>query len=112
MIQEVANVQTATVHHGAARTRWVAPSEKRLVSDHGRGILEVIPKRITTIYNQPRHTTSDLGQLLLSTAHSEAADPRDRVFALLGLLADAAAHQLTADYTLTVPTVFTKSPRL
>jgi len=107
IIQEVANAKMATIHYGANSIRWAALSEERLLSIFGRTIVHSIPRWITTIYNQPQHTVSDLAHLLLNTASSEAADPRDHVFALFGLLENAAGHGLVADYALAVPMVYT-----
>ena len=107
VIQEVANAKTAVIHYGAKSVRWAGLAEKRLGSLFGPGMLNAIPTWITTIYNQPRYAAADLPRLLRMTAESEAADPRDRVFALFGLLADAASHGLVADYNLALPEVLT-----
>lgn len=107
IIQEVANAKAAVIHYGERSVRWAGLAEKRLRSLFGREIVQTIPTWITTIYNKPRHAAADLPRLLLITAESEAADPRDRIFALFGLLADAAGHGLVADYNLALPEVLT-----
>ncbi|KAG7286253.1 hypothetical protein NEMBOFW57_008560 [Staphylotrichum longicolle] len=103
IIQEVANAMTANIHYGASSIRWAILSENRLLPILGDDVVQSIPRWVTTIYNQPKYSVADLPHLLLNTAHSEAADTRDHVFALFGLLRDAADHVLTADYALANP---------
>ncbi|KAK3906378.1 heterokaryon incompatibility protein-domain-containing protein, partial [Staphylotrichum tortipilum] len=107
IIQEVANAKTAVIHYGAKSARWAGLAKTRLRSLLGPRVVQSIPTWITAIYNQPRHNAVDLPRLLHITASSEAADPRDRIFALFGLLTDAASHGLVADYNLALPEVLT-----
>ena len=107
IIQEVANARTTVLHYGPKSARWTDLGERRLETIFGPDILSSIPKWVTTIYNQPLHTASDLPGLLFNTIHSEAGDTRDRVFALFGLLQNASSEGLVADYTLAVPEVLT-----
>ncbi|KAG6361118.1 hypothetical protein INS49_009342 [Diaporthe citri] len=51
--------------------------------------------------------SAELLDLLRLGRHCQSTDPRDRVFALLGLVVDAAAEGLVADYRRSTPEIFT-----
>lgn len=70
-------------------------SEERLVSP-----LLLLGKR------RLRYST-ELPDLLRLGRHCQSTDPRDRVFALLGLVVDAEAESLVADYGRSTPEIFT-----
>jgi hypothetical protein len=107
VIQEVANAKTATLHYGSKSIKWTSLYQRRLSSLFSRKAWSSIPQWVTTIYSQPQYTASDLPRLLLDTADCQAADLRDRIFALFGLLQNASNDGLVPDYSLAVPEVLT-----
>lgn len=57
---------------------------------------------VLSLHERSSHSVhKDLGNILHSTRHFGATDPRDRFFALLNLFEDAKAEGLVADYGLT-----------
>lgn len=64
------------------------------------------PAGATSLY-PPR-----LSQLLLSFRHQQATDPRDKVFAFLGMATPEYRDQLRSDYSLSKRTVYTRTQRL
>lgn len=92
VLQEIANSQSAVVHYGDKVVGW---ADFDAVRDHMEA-----PKWIGKVYKGKGWTASDLPELLHQTASCEASDDRDRVFALFGLIKDAAAYGLVADYSL------------
>lgn len=56
-------------------------------------------------------TTDQLFSMLISTNSCNAGDPRDKVFALSGIIMDAAHHGLIADYTKSPEQVFLETAR-
>ncbi|KAK5659340.1 hypothetical protein OQA88_1433 [Cercophora sp. LCS_1] len=98
VLQEIANSQSAVVHYGGEAVGWADFDQLR--------DFDVAPKWIGTIYKRKRYTALDLPELLHQTTSCKASDPRDQVFALFGLIQDASAYGLVADYSLTPFEVF------
>ena len=102
VIQEIANAKSATIHYGGDAVGWSVLEEERLKS---LGIYDNVPKWISSIYLGQDYTIYNLSDLLFSTTSSEASDPRDKVFALLGLINDTTEFGLIADYSLSLEEV-------
>jgi hypothetical protein len=102
VIQEIANAKSATIHFGGDAAGWSVLEEERLKT---LAIHDIVPKWISSIYLGQDYTISNLSDLLFSTTSSKASDPRDKVFALLGLINDATEFGLIADYSLTLEEV-------
>ncbi|KAN0101491.1 HET domain containing protein [Hyaloscypha variabilis] len=102
VIQEVANAKLATINSGGKTMGWSILEEQRLKT---LDILDNTPKWISNIYPRREYTAHDLPALLFSTNSSRASDPRDKVFALLGLIQDADRFGLIPDYSLTLEEV-------
>lgn len=103
VIQEISNAREATINIGKSKVGWSLFNEERM---RAAGILEEIPRWTWTVYNRQGYLSRDVGELLLATHSSKASDPRDRVFALFGLIRDARETGLMADYALTVQEVY------
>jgi hypothetical protein len=103
IIQEVANARAAIVVCGAksvsARTFALVPSLMGIEPNpHCQSILDIMPgrSREKSWWSQKR----DLQTLLVKFAKSDASDPRDKIYALLGLSYDACdTDHLRADYS-------------
>jgi len=102
VIQEIANAKSATIHFGGDAVGWSVLEEERLKT---LAIHDIVPKWISSIYLGQAYTISNLSDLIFSTTSSEASDPRDKVFALLGLINNATEYNLIADYSLTLEEV-------
>jgi hypothetical protein len=102
VIQEVANAKLATINYGDKTMGWSILEEQRLKT---LDIYDKTPTWISSIYPRQEYTTHDLSNLLFSTNSSRASDPRDKVFALLGLIQDADQFGLIPDYSLTLEEV-------
>ena len=102
VIQEIANAKCATIHYGKSVIGWSILELERLKKI---GIDGIAPKWITDVYERREYSTCDLPYLMFSTFSSEATDPRDKLFALFGLLKDADKFNLAADYSLTLAEV-------
>ncbi|KAL0936145.1 uncharacterized protein CTRU02_208360 [Colletotrichum truncatum] len=57
---------------------------------------------------QRNGTTLDLGNLLITTTIFDATDPRDKVYALYGLINEVHQKKIIVDYTLTVSELYTR----
>ncbi|KAK4678298.1 hypothetical protein QC764_306350 [Podospora pseudoanserina] len=99
IIQEIASAKTALVANGESWRVWPVYDEK---SDASL-FLPWIKEFETRKYKTSKH----LFQLITDCWTSQAYDPRDKVFSLLGVITGAAADGLVADYTLTVEQVYT-----
>ncbi|KAJ9633664.1 hypothetical protein H2199_009292 [Coniosporium tulheliwenetii] len=103
VLQEVANARVAVVVCGkksvSARIFALVPSILKVQPDrHCQAVLDIMPglSRKESWWSQKR----DLRTLLVKFSESEATDPRDMVYALLGISSDACASEvLQADYT-------------
>lgn len=93
ILQEVASARSAVVHCGAkyvkARTFAQMPALMGLerVDTHAQAVLDIMPGPL-------RHrswwtSNRDLATLLKKFRSSQAGDPRDRIYALLGISSDA-----------------------
>ncbi|TWU78820.1 hypothetical protein ED733_007355 [Metarhizium rileyi] len=109
IIQEVANAKSAQVQCGnqavSTNVFGLAPELLSIpVEPHCKAVLDVMPGplRRSSWWNESR----DLYSLLKHFRSSEALDPRDLVFALLGISSDMqpTAH-IMADYTKTIEDV-------
>jgi hypothetical protein len=99
IIQEIYSAQSAMMHCGNQTLGWSVLDQERLST---LGVVNEVPQWISTMYRCQEYTTRDLKDILLYTHSSKASDPRDMVFALLGVVNDADEHGLVADYDLTV----------
>ncbi|CAO2653033.1 Nn.00g024440.m01.CDS01 [Neocucurbitaria sp. VM-36] len=105
ILQEVANARRAIVCSGeksvSARIFALAPSLMHAYPEpHCQAVLDIMPgpSRNDSWWNYKR----DLYTLLLKFNESKASDPRDMIYALLGLCLDTDdATYLPADYTKT-----------
>ncbi|KAK3378785.1 heterokaryon incompatibility protein-domain-containing protein [Lasiosphaeria ovina] len=105
VIQEIANARSATIHCGDKKLGWSLLSEKRVAMLASSGV--PVPNWIGAIYHGGRnYTVRNLADLLVKTSDVSASDARDHLFALFGLIIDAAEHGLVVDYTLTVQGVY------
>ena len=101
ILQEVANARAAIVvcgtHSVSARIFAVMPFLLGIKLDpHCQAVLDILPgaSRRESWFHQKR----DLRTLLVRFNNSEATDPRDKIFALLGISSDACdARFLQAD---------------
>jgi ankyrin repeat protein len=103
ILQEIANAKKASVWCGAksvrARTFALSPSLIGVKPErHCQAVLDIMPGRLReeTWWCESR----GLYNLLLKFSESEASDPRDKVYALLGISSDAYdTNGLRPDYT-------------
>lgn len=103
ILQEVANARKAIVQCGKKSVRAglfaLAPHLMRLEADpHCKSVLDIMPGplRPTSWWAQ----SSELYTLLRRFGNAEASDPRDLIYALLGMASDLDRHTtLNADYT-------------
>ena len=109
IVQEVANARAAIVVCGAksvsASTFALIPSLMGIKPDlHCQSILDIMPgrSREESWWSQKR----DLQTLLVKFGKSDASDPRDNIYALLGLSSDACdSDLLRAEYSKPVQVV-------
>jgi ankyrin repeat protein len=103
ILQEISNAKKASIWCGTksvrARTFALAPSLIGVKPErHCQAVLDIMPGRLRgeTWWSESR----DLYNLLLKFSESEASDPRDKVYALLGISSDASdINSLRPDYT-------------
>ncbi|KAI1593347.1 Arp Ankyrin repeat [Pyrenophora tritici-repentis] len=103
ILQEIANAKKARIWCGTkfvrARTFALAPSLIGVKPErHCQAVLDIMPGRLReeTWWSESR----DLYNLLLKFSESKASDPRDKVYALLGISSDACdTDSLCPDYT-------------
>jgi ankyrin repeat protein len=109
ILQEVANARTATIMCGpysvSARIFALAPQLLQLKPEsHCQAVLDIFPgpSRERSWWNQNR----DLKTLLCKFGDSKASDPRDNVYALLGLSLDAyKSSHLVVNYKINLDEV-------
>ncbi|RFN55300.1 hypothetical protein FIE12Z_553 [Fusarium flagelliforme] len=101
VLQEVANARTAVMecNLGKIPARLFVMLPQIIgspVSEQCQAVLEILPSpsKATSWWVQDRN----LGTLLYKFKGSEASDPRDRVYALLGMASDIDASGIEADY--------------
>jgi len=94
IIQEIAVAKTVLVTDGSAWHVWP-------IHDGVANTQTILPW--IKHFNDRRYKTSDdLIHLIVDSWSSQASDPRDKVFSLLGVISGAAADGLTADYSLSI----------
>ncbi|KAI1428623.1 heterokaryon incompatibility protein-domain-containing protein [Xylaria sp. FL1777] len=105
ILQEVANARKALVHSGTtsvhAQIFAMAPTLLEVDLDsHAAAVFALMPTYSGRTPRKPRG--GNLGSMLLDFSRSEASDPRDKIFALLGLCEDQqAGKRIIPDYTQT-----------
>ncbi|KAI1116381.1 hypothetical protein F5Y14DRAFT_407931, partial [Nemania sp. NC0429] len=103
ILQEVANARRALLCCGTASidARIFALSPILLevdLDEHLRAVFDLMPTYSQS--GQRKLQDADFGSILTSFRGSEASDPRDKIFALVGLCADGLARELVRpDYT-------------
>ncbi|CAN9202248.1 unnamed protein product [Alternaria alternata] len=103
ILQEIANAKKASILCGTksirAHTFALAPLLMGIKPDrHCQAVLDIMPGRLreNTWWTENR----DLYNLLLKFSESQASDPRDKVYALLGISSDLqGTDSLLPDYT-------------
>lgn len=100
IIQEIAAARKAWVTDGSSWQPWP------IVDAHAEGqasrtFLPWTKDFEKRKYRLPGH----LVKLVMDSWSSQASDPRDKIFALLGVITGAAADGLIADYSLSVEQV-------
>ncbi|KAF4929090.1 Heterokaryon incompatibility protein 6, OR allele [Colletotrichum viniferum] len=115
VIQEVASARCAWVLYGSRGARWedfIRPPDVDAVdfqskSAHGAYELLVNSHPWLQIAIQPKlRGVEELYELMIRTASCKATDPRDKVFALLGLLTGTQVPGLIPDYSLSRDQIF------
>lgn len=99
--QEIILAQSAEVWYGHLRTEWGDFEEgcRTLINNLGVQVLLRMPwDEIKHCRELVRNTTPTMTNLLIATYQRRATDPRDKIFALIGLLPDASYR---ANYTET-----------
>ncbi|GAW17943.1 hypothetical protein ANO14919_074120 [Xylariales sp. No.14919] len=109
VLQEVALARTATVMCGDREILWTQLHEVKLevsTSEKTRRLMEtpVLRMRETKLYTTPDR----LLDLLDISRGCAAKDPRDKVYALLGLIINHHSQRLTVDYSLCVKDLYIK----
>ncbi|KZL81841.1 hypothetical protein CI238_01793 [Colletotrichum incanum] len=113
VIQEVASAQEKHILFGSRGSRWqdlLQPQDGATVGDLRTAGLYAAKRSRERLYQmhpwahqvfKRRHRDlEELLELLYATVRSEASDPRDKIFALLGLFPEAHNAGLVADYSL------------
>ncbi|KAI0190409.1 heterokaryon incompatibility protein-domain-containing protein [Xylaria flabelliformis] len=107
IIQEIVSAPQVKINCGTGSVDWrllVASTPMSIPLYWMQGFRDsVATGRPTNAYHGPR----GLLQLLRDTADSECSDPRDKIFALLGLVRGLDLEGITADYDLTYVQVYT-----
>ncbi|KAF2965356.1 hypothetical protein GQX73_g8237 [Xylaria multiplex] len=104
ILQEVAYARRVLIYCGttAVRAQIFAMAPIILdveLSDHVAAVFELMPTFFGRALRKPRD--GDILSVLLDFRRSQASDPRDKIFALLGLCEDQdIAKQIVPDYTL------------
>lgn len=112
VVQETVNAQHAVVVCGDRTISWAVmvqfwamlySSNTLPVAKDRPGVLALWPSTVLRVENG--HLMGLLQRLRNSLCH----DPRDKVFALYGIMADAKTHGLEADYTLSQRQVYIRT---
>ncbi|KAK3695805.1 heterokaryon incompatibility protein-domain-containing protein [Podospora appendiculata] len=109
VVQEIANAVSATAYCGERSVKWSMLFSAPIFRDPRLSGLEHRPLPwLTEVYTRPRAqaSTMELLDFLIATWRCKASDPRDKVFALLGLVKDASRYGLVADYGLSTAEVY------
>jgi hypothetical protein len=108
VLQEVFVAQNAVVFCGSYAVSWNSIQILRGFDRQGSISLGRWPY-VTSIKDRATLVAqAHLFQLLTEARHCQATDPRDKLFALLCMIPDAARHRLQADYNLTLGHVLQK----
>lgn len=111
IIQEIALSPNPVILCGQKEFPWsVLPKDTAKLSLFGRLDQELEDRVVSPLLSLGKRRLrdcSELSGLLRLSRHCQATDHRDRVFALLGLVVDAEAEKLVADYRRSVPEIFT-----
>lgn len=104
VVQEVLLARSVHIHCGP----WSVELSAAVVAQLAR-VLDELPPWLAFACRGAavERTVRDLVGLLLATSACQVTDLRDKVFGLLGLVRDAKAESLAADYNLTVREVYT-----
>ncbi|KAF1958952.1 HET-domain-containing protein [Byssothecium circinans] len=104
VLQEVAFARLATLIAGDKATHWTSVAIKKLL-ELGSNLEYVLP---SALYWEPA-TQPDLSLLdvLHRSRNCSASDPRDKVFAVLGLMSKKIQDEIQVDYSLSHEDIFT-----
>ncbi|EGO56918.1 hypothetical protein NEUTE1DRAFT_84487 [Neurospora tetrasperma FGSC 2508] len=102
IIQEIAAARKAWVTDGSSWQPWPI-IDAQAEGYASRTFLPWIKDFETRKYRLPGY----LVRLVMDSWSSQASDPRDKIFALLGVVTGAAADGLVGDYSLSVEQVYT-----
>ncbi|KAI1416461.1 HET-domain-containing protein [Hypoxylon sp. FL1857] len=104
VIQEIAMANGLTIYCGDKGISWTALSAMRIPYRYIKRVpwLSQYIQGGTSVMRQPK----GLLQLLDATSNCAASDPRDNVFAVLGLLRDGIFEGLVPDYCLSTEQVY------
>ncbi|CAI0652465.1 unnamed protein product [Colletotrichum noveboracense] len=115
VIQEVASARCAWVLYGSRGARWedfIRPPDVDVIdfqTEPAHGAYELLANTHPwlQIAIQPKlRGVEELHELMIRTASCKATDPRDKVFALLGLLTGTQVPGLIPDYSLSRDQIF------
>lgn len=108
VLQEVYFSKGTEVFCGMRRFEWLDVVSWFITNQHLEGV-EGVPCPVLVSmdrYQGPYKAASNLLHLLYRTQGCQSTDPRDKVFALLGMLSDSLDVGLVADYNKTTRTVY------
>ncbi|KAI0540443.1 heterokaryon incompatibility protein-domain-containing protein [Xylaria digitata] len=103
ILQEVANARRVLIYCGTAAVRAQIFAMAPIIletdlSDHVAAVFELMPTFFGGALRKPRD--GDILSILLDFRRSQASDPRDKIFALLGLCEDQRiVKRIVPDYT-------------
>ncbi|KAK1495374.1 hypothetical protein CTAM01_08503 [Colletotrichum tamarilloi] len=106
VIQEIAAAQDCWVLYGTKGDRWLDFRSSTKNAGDGSNQLHQQQDWFHLLSRGRPMDLQELPKLLQATLQCQATDPRDKVYALLGLFPGANEAQLTADYALSLDQVF------
>ncbi|KAM5349536.1 hypothetical protein ACJ41O_006041 [Fusarium nematophilum] len=103
VLQEVAVAKRAIILWGSETLEWGYLSAAH-VDALGLALVDRAGKvpPVLRLAENDRKPLKDLASLIHTARSCRSTDPRDKVYALLGLLSDNVAHTLVPDYTISV----------
>lgn len=107
VLQEIGLAQLVTFVIGSQVVRWSASSIEKLLPLCFRSGRTVPATLRWTPARRPGEE-DDLLQVVYKSRNCDATDPRDKIFALLGLVNPKYSVEFPVDYSLPVMSVFTK----
>lgn len=109
VLQEIGLAKRALVYCGNYKVPW----ERFILAqfDHNYHYRHSLPPILKLPMNG-KQASSSLVRLLMKTRGCSSTDPRDKVFALLGIVADVSSEELPVDYTKSPREVFTELMKL